>query len=104
MTGHKSSAVAGTPRSGALDNTVLDIVNAAGMDETYGTYVDDECFDIHDDDDDTDHDTDHDTDDDTADDTDDSTDDDTDDGGCGNLYTTKVPGCCEYFLHQRLKQ
>ena len=30
------------------------------MDETYGTYVDDMCFDIHDydDDDDTDHDTD----------------------------------------------
>ena len=28
------------------------------MDETYGTYVDDECFDIHDYDDDTDHDTD----------------------------------------------
>ena len=27
------------------------------MDETYGTYVDDECFDIHDYDDDTDHDT-----------------------------------------------
>ena len=25
------------------------------MDETYGTYVDDECFDIHDYDDDTDH-------------------------------------------------
>ena len=27
------------------------------MDETYGTYVDDECFDIHDYDDDTDDDT-----------------------------------------------
>ena len=38
------------------------------MDETYGTYVDDECFDIHDYDD-----ADHDT------------DDDTDDGGRGNL-------------------
>ena len=36
------------------------------MDETYGTYVDDECFDIHNYDD-----TDHDTDDDTEDDTDD---------------------------------
>ena len=45
------------------------------MDETYGTYVDDECFEIHDYDD-----TDHDTDDDTNDDTDD----DTDDGGRGN--------------------
>ena len=32
------------------------------MDETYGTYVDDECFDIHDYDDDTDHDTDDDID------------------------------------------
>ena len=63
------------------------------MDETYGTYVDDECFDIHDYDDDTD------------DDTNDDADDDTDDGGRGNLYTTKVPGCCcEYFLRQRLKK
>ena len=47
------------------------------MDETFGTYVDDECFDIHDYDDDTDHDTD--------DDTDDDADDDTDDGGRGTL-------------------
>ena len=62
--------------------------------DTYGTYVDDECFDIHDYDDDTDHDTDDDTDDDTYDDTNDNADDDTDDGGRGNLYTTKVPGCC----------
>ena len=45
------------------------------MDETYGTYVDDECFDIHDYDD-----TDHDS------------DDDTNDGGHGNLYTIKVLG------------
>ena len=29
-------------------NYVLDTISAAGMDETYGTYVDDECFDIHD--------------------------------------------------------
>ena len=57
------------------------------MDETYGTYVDDECFDIHDYDDDTDHDTDDDIDDDTDDDTNDDADDDTDDGGRGNLYT-----------------
>ena len=64
-------------------NSVLDTINAAGMDETYGTYVDDECFDIHDYDDDTDHDTDDDTDDDTHDDTNDDTDDDTDDGGRG---------------------
>ena len=47
------------------------------MDETYGTYVDDECFDIHDYDDDTDHDTDDDTNDDAY--------DDTDDGGRGYL-------------------
>ena len=70
---------------------VLDTINAAGTDETYGTYVDDECFDIHDYDDDTDHDTDGDTDDDTDDDTNDDTDDDNDDGGRGNLYTIKVP-------------
>ena len=50
------------------------------MDETYGTYVDDECLDIHDYDDDT-H---HGTDDATDDDTDDDIDDDTDDGGRGN--------------------
>ena len=50
------------------------------MDETYGAYVDDECFDIHDYDDDTDHDTDG------------VTDDDTDDGGRGNLYTIKARG------------
>ena len=30
------------------NNVVLDIIHAAGMDETYGTYVGDECFDIHD--------------------------------------------------------
>ena len=35
-----------------------------------------------------------DTDDDTVDDTNDDTNDDTDDGGCGHLYTIKVPGCC----------
>ena len=39
-------------------NYVLDTINAAGMNDTYGTYVDDECFDIHDYDEDTDHDTD----------------------------------------------
>ena len=48
----------------------MDIIHAAGTDETYGTSVDDECFDIHDYDD-----TSHDT------------DDDTDDCGRGNLYT-----------------
>ena len=49
------------------------------MDETYGTYVDDESLYIHGDDDD----------DDTDDGTDDDTDDDTDDGGRGNLYIIK---------------
>ena len=60
------------------------------MDDTFGTYVDDKCFDIHDYDDDTNDD----TDDDTEDDTNDDTIDDTDDGGRGHLYTIKVPGCC----------
>ena len=54
------------------------------MDETYGTHVDDDCFDIHGYDDDTDHATDDDTDDDTDDGTNDDTDDDADDGGRGN--------------------
>ena len=54
------------------------------MDETHGTYFDDNCFDIHDYDDNTDHDTDDVTDDNT----DDDTNDDTDDGGRGNLYPT----------------
>ena len=49
---------------------VPDIVNAAGMDKTYGTNVVDEWFDIHDYDDETDHGTDNDTDDDTDGDTD----------------------------------
>ena len=58
------------------------------MDETYGTYGDDECLCILDYDDNTDHDTDDDTDDDTNDDTNDDTDDDTDDGwrGIPNSY------------------
>ena len=61
------------------------------MNETYGTYVeDDECIDMHDYDDDTGHDTDDGTDDDTDNDTNDGTDDDTDDGGRGNLYTIKI--------------
>ena len=47
------------------NHTVLDIINAAGMDETYGTYVDDEWCYIHEQDDDTDDDTDDDADDDT---------------------------------------
>ena len=63
------------------------------MDETYGTCVDDKCFDIHGYDD-TDHDTDDDTDDETDDGTNDDTDDDTDDGGREKLYTIKVSGCC----------
>ena len=60
------------------------------MGETYGTYVDGECFDIHVDDGDTDHNTDDDTDEDTDDDTNDDTGDGTDDGGRGDLYTIKV--------------
>ena len=62
------------------------------MNETYGTYVDDECFDIHDYDDDTDHDTDDDTDGDADDDTNHDIDDDTDDDGRGFLYPIKVQG------------
>ena len=46
----------------------MDIINAAGMDETYDAHVDDEYFDTHGYDVDTDHDTDDDTDDDTGDD------------------------------------
>ena len=57
-------------------DVALGIINAAGMDETCGTYVDDECFDIHDYDDDTDHDTDVDANDDS--------DDNTYGGGRGN--------------------
>ena len=61
------------------------------MDETYGPYADDECFDIHDYDDDTDRDTDDDdTDDDTNDNTNDDTDDDTDDVGRRNQYPIKA--------------
>ena len=62
------------------------------MDETYGTYVDDECFDIHDCDDDTDRDTstDDDADDDTDYDTNDDTDDDTHDGGRGTCILSRL--------------
>ena len=70
----------------------MDIINAVGKDETYCTYVDHECFDIHYYDGDTDHDADDDTDDDTVDDINEDTDGDTDDGGRGNLYTIKVTG------------
>ena len=70
----------------------MDIIHAAGTDETYGPYVDDECFDIHDYADGTDHDTDDDTDEDTDDDTDYDADDDADDGGRGNLYPIKTQG------------
>ena len=83
----------------------LDIINAAGMDETYGTYVDDECFGIHDYEDDTDHDTDDYTDDDTDgddtnDDADDDTDDDTGDGGHVNLYGIKAQGSRTLSRHE----
>ena len=70
------------------------------MDEPYGTYVDDECFDIHDYDDDRDHDTDDDTDDDADDDTNDDADGDTDDGGRGNLYPIKAQGSRTLSRHE----
>ena len=63
----------------------MDLIDAAGMDETSDTSADDECFDIHDDDD-VNHD--------TA--------DDTDDGGLGNLYTIKVPGGKVVYLNSAL--
>ena len=66
----------------------MDVVNAAGMDETDGAYVDDGSFDRHDYDD-TEHDTDDDMDDDTHDYTNDSTEDDADDGG---FSMKKFPG------------
>ena len=50
------------------------------MDETYGTYVDDECFDIHDYDDDTD--------------------DDTDNGGRGTSRATKAQGSGTLSRHK----
>ena len=83
------------------------------MDETYGTYVDDECFDIHNYDEDTDHDTDDGTDDDTDDDTNGDPDDAADDGGRGDLYTIKVPrgkfvyvksGSSSYFVTKTKNQ
>ena len=77
----------------------MDFITAAGMDETYGTYVYDECCDIHDYDDDTDHDTDDD-DHDSDDDTNDDTDDDTDDGGRGNLYPIKAQGSRTLSRHE----
>ena len=46
---------------------IVDLVHTADMDESYGTYVDDEYFDNHDYADDTDDDTDDDIDDDTDD-------------------------------------
>ena len=61
------------------------------MDETYDTYVDDECFGNHEYHDDAVHDTDHDTDDDVDDDAHYDTDDGTDDGGRRNLYRVQVP-------------
>ena len=74
------------------------------MDETYGTYVDDACFDFHDYDDDTgdyiDDDTGDDTDDDTDDDTFEDTDDDADDGGRGNLYHIKAQGSRTLSRHE----
>ena len=70
------------------------------MDETYGTYVDDESFDFHDYDDGTDHDTDDDADDDADDDTNNDTDDDTDDGGRGNRRL--LPGGAEFISYMMM--
>ena len=81
-------------------NYVLDTISGAGMDETYGTYVDDECFDIHGFDDEIDHDTDDVTDDDTDDDTNDDADDDTDDGGRGSR--TPLPGGAEFIFQMMI--
>ena len=69
------------------------MIHVAGMDEIYGTYVDDECFDNHDYNDDTDHDTDDDTDDEIDDDPNYDTDDDTDDGGRGTGISYKFRNC-----------
>ena len=74
---------------------VLDTIRAAGMDETYGTYVHDECFDIRDYVDGTDHDNDDDTGDGTDDGTNGDTDDDTDDGGRRNRRP--LPGGAVHF-------
>ena len=56
------------------------LINAAGMDETYGAYVD--------------------TNDDTDDDTDDDGDDDDDDDGRGNLYPVKPEGSRTSSRHE----
>ena len=58
------------------------------MDETYGTYADDECLHIHDYDDDIGHDT------------EDDTDDDTDDGRRENLYPIKAQGSRTLSRHE----
>ena len=71
---------------------VVNIINAAVMDDTHGTHFDYERFDF----DDYDDDTDHENDDNTGNDTDEGTNDDTDDGGRVNLYNIKVPGCCSW--------
>ena len=62
------------------------------MDETYGTSVDDECFDNHEFDNDTDPDSDDGIDDDTDDDINDGADDDAADGARGQPKT--APGPC----------
>ena len=63
----------------------MDIIRAAGMDETCGTYAGDACVKFMNFVDDTHHDADDDIDDDTDDDANDDTDDDADDGGRGKL-------------------
>ena len=85
---HYSHSIQRQSRYNDHVDAVLDVVDAAGMDETYGTYVDDACFDIHGFDGDTDHDTDDDTDGDTDDGTNAEAGDD--DGERGNLYPIKA--------------
>ena len=60
------------------------------MDETYGTYVDGECFDIHDYDADTDHDT-------------DDAGDDSDDGERENLYSYRAARLMAQGLRSGIK-
>ena len=91
----------GTPAEPCDDHVhVVDMINAASMDESYCTYANDEWLGIHDYDDDTDHDTDDDAEVNADDDTNDDTDDDPDDGGRGNLYPIKAQGSRTFSGHE----
>ena len=69
------------------------------MDETYGTYIDDACFDMHGYDDNTGHYTNDDTHNDTDEDINDDADDDADDVGRWDLFFIRVSGCSRIFVH-----